>query len=197
MTICVACTTKDDQGNPIVLIGSDTEVCLGNERLADLDLDSKLYALGPIVVGISGSGSVAETLKILQEDKRFVKKIKYQTEKDIRDFAMTFFSNYKALLEQGVATADDTSVGALLVATPTAIYSVYNDLTVFKHKHFCVTGAGDSVARGLMLALMEPLKKKGTEAKLRKVLKKALLKTCENVVYCGGPIVIMKPGEVK
>lgn len=168
---------------------------MGSERFTDLTMDSKLFRINDSIVAMSGGGAVAETLKMIQEDKRYLKKVKFKSEKDIRDFAKTFFSNYKLLMEQGIASIDETSMGVLIVATPTAIFSIYNDLTVFQHNSFVVSGSGDSIARGLMTALMEPLKKKGTEDRLRKVLHKTITKTCEIVLGCGGRPVILKPGE--
>ncbi len=195
MTISIAATCKDKEGNPIVLVGSDTEVILGSERFTDLLMDSKLFRLNNAIVAMSGGGAVAETLKCIQEDKRYLKKVKFNNEADIRQFAKTFFSNYKLLLEQGIATVDETNVGVLVVATPTAIYSVYNDLTVFQHSSFIVSGSGDSVARGAMAVLMKRLKNRGTEDKLRKVLKEAITVACECVLGCGGNPVVLKPGE--
>lgn len=196
MTICCAAKINTKKG-PVVLAASDSEVILSNERLLDIDLDSKLFVFGEAVVAMSGGGAVAEALEILLEDKVFMKKVKFKTRRDIRNFGKALFGGYKLLVEESVVTSlDETNVGCILVATPTDIWSIFADLSIFNHKSFFVTGSGDSIAKGILTVLLRRLGDCATEEDLRKVLTETIETTGSIVLGCGGVTSLVKPKAI-
>src|SRR5882672_1500928 len=125
MTICIAAKTRTPSGEVVTMVGSDTEFVVGNDyRALDLENDSKIFKINDALIAYSGHGAVGEVLKELQREKSYLDITKFQTEEDLTLFAKAFFSQYKLFMEQGIATVDETNVGALLVATPENIYSV-------------------------------------------------------------------------
>ena len=201
MTVVCAVKVETPQGI-LVSIGADTEVTSGEIRLVDIVNKHKLFRINDFVIAISGGGPVAEAIEDLQEDKIFMKHAKIKNKRDARMIASEVFAGMKSIVESSAADFSDIkpSIGGLLIATPTAIYGVCADLSVFEYSRFYCEGIGASVAFGVLEEKYKALKNKEVTYKdLHDLLKDAIIATSKHILGCNKDYMIehVKPEPVK
>lgn len=185
MTIGIAAKYLKEDGTCGVLAACDSEVTVGDRRLQGISSsDNKMVSFPGGIVLMSGNGCVYEALLMMREDEKYSRRVQFRTRKDIREFALNFAAQYKALTEQAPMDAAELTVGVLLVATPDKVWSIFCDLSIFEHDHYYYTGSGGASASGILHSYSPTFDKEE--------LTGFLVHTIQTVSYsdlgCGGPV---------
>lgn len=156
MTIC--CAVKFEGK---VVIASDSEITYDEySKLTDVSGSPKIYQFKDCYVAISGMSPMGEALDIMQNDPDFMAGFNVKTRQDVRSFTEVLYATLKMVVDDSLTSGDIVQhAGMSIMATPTGIYSLWQDLSVLEHHNFVCVGAGGPSARAALEVLYEDLVK--------------------------------------
>lgn len=191
MTVCAALKVVNENGSTFTIIGTDSEITVGSERLLGVIGDNKLFQLGEAVIAIAGAAVLGEVLYTMQSDEEYIPNFK--TKDGVREFVAYFFDLLKELAEISISPSDIlNSVDPLLIATPEHIWAVFTDLSIMEFEESYCIGSGWATAQAVIYDRMKDLKDLGDFIRfedLEFILQRALEVASVFTQGCGGKII--------
>ncbi|MBK8220965.1 MAG: hypothetical protein IPK73_08080 [Candidatus Obscuribacter sp.] len=171
-----------------VFLGADRMMTSGSEYAVDVVNGSKIIKLKHAYIATSGYTLLDNCIEHLYRTRHAMMENKFSNRHEVFQFFLDLFGELKKNYTL-VDTGKDTFAAiynVFLVATPTSIYSISQNLSVTEYGNFAARGAGSDFAKGCLYGIYDLVDDGLT------ITRMALEASCHFSIYCKEPIDIIE-----
>ena len=171
-----------------VFLGADRMMTSGSEYAVDVVNGSKIIKLKHAYIATSGYTLLDNCIEHLYRTRHAMMENKFSNRHEVFQFFLDLFGELKKNYTL-VDTGKDTFAAiynVFLVATPTSIYSISQNLSVTEYGNFAARGAGSDFAKGCLYGIYDLVDDGFT------ITRMALEASCHFSIYCKEPIDIIE-----